>query len=279
MAEYYINRKWVDAEQAAISLHDAGFLRGDGIFETVALEGGGLFRLDDHLERMFQGLKMIRIRSNESQGEIAELVREYVRRNSLREAVIRIIITRGIYTGMPWEHTGLNSIYITHKAPSQLPDPPAKIVYLDETKYPLIRRHPAVKSLNYLGNMLAKMDAQEAGAFEPVMYNADGYITEGGIRNIFYVREGTVLTPPTSLGILPGTMRDAVIEVARREDIPVEETLIRREEVDTMDEAFITSTGIKILPVTWNNWNGDFVVTSVLSSTLNTFIKEERTVV
>jgi len=276
MVEYYINREWVHHDQAGIPLNEAGFLRGDGIFESVSLEAGGFFRLGDHLDRLLGGLQKIRIQSRESKSELAELVREYVSRNDLTDAILRIIVTRGIYEGYPWEYNGPNSLYITHTSPPALPECPAKVVYLDETNYPLIRRHPAVKSLNYLGNMLAKMDAHDVGAFEPVLYNKDGYITEGGIRNIFYVKDKVLLTPPLSLGILPGTMRDAVMEVADRKNLLCREQLISVNKVDFMDEAFLTSTAIKILPVRWNNWTSEYVVTSQLGEALNMFIDNER---
>lgn len=277
MADYYVNREWVPTDKAGISLNEAGFLRGDGIFESVSLEDGGFFRLGDHLDRLFDGLEKIRIQSQESKEDLAEIIREYVRRNELTDAIIRIIVTRGIYEGNPWEYSGPNSLYITHTFPPGLPEVPARVVYLPEEDYPLIRRHPAVKSLNYLGNMLAKMDAYDAGAFEPVLYNKDGYITEGGIRNIFYVKDEVLLTPPLSLGILPGTMRDAVIEVAEQADINWEERLISIDEVANMDEAFLTSTAVKILPVVWDQWTSEYHVTYRLATTLNLFIEKERT--
>lgn len=276
MADYYVNREWVPIEKAGIPLDEAGFLRGDGIFESLSLENGGFFRLGDHLNRLFDGLEKIRIQSEESKEELAGVIREYVGRNDLTDAIIRVIVTRGIYEGSPWDYSGPNSLYITHTPPPELPESPAKVVYLDETNYPLIRRHPAIKSLNYLGNMLAKMDAHDTGAFEPILYNKDGYITEGGIRNIFYVKAGVLLTPPLSLGILPGTMRDAVMEVAEREDINWEERLISIDEVGDTDEAFLTSTAVKILPVEWINWTSDYVVTSRLTDALNMFIERER---
>jgi len=150
------------------------------------------------------------------------------------------------------------------------------VVFLEEKDYPLIRKHPAIKSLNYLGNMLAKMDAHEAGAFEPIMVNWEGYITEGGVRNVFFVKDATLLTPPASLGILRGTMRESVIEVARLEDFDFRETLVSREEVDEMDEAFLTSSSVHLLPVYWENWSSEYRVTNHLKGALNRFIKKNR---
>jgi len=276
MAEYYVNREWVDANNASIPLNEAGFLRGDGIFESIMIHEGTVFRIDDHLERLFDGIKKIRVKSRETQSEIKELVKQYVQRNNIETAVLRIIITRGIYDAMPWNFEGPNSLYITHSSAPRVPDAPAKIVFFSEENYPLIRKHPAVKSLNYLGNMLAKMDANDQDAFEPVLFNADGYITEGGIRNVFFVKDEVVITPPLHLGILPGTMRESVLEVVKNAGFERAESLIAVEQVNTMDEAFLTSTTMRILPVYWDDWHSNYTVTKQLQSALNELIERTR---
>ena len=272
----YINREWIETDSPAIPMHEAGFLRGDGIFESIPVKDGFVFRLEDHVRRLFEGAEAIRIRLQESPKDVELLVDEYIRRNQLLNAVIRVIITRGVYQDMPWNYAGPNSIYITHASAPSVPGIPAKIVFLEEKDYPLIRKHPAIKSLNYLGNMLAKMDAHEAGAFEPVMVNRDGYITEGGIRNVFFVQDDTLLTPPTSLGILQGTMRDTVVEVAGRESIVCRESLITREDADRMDEAFLTSSSLHVLPIYWDGWRSEYRVTNRLKDALNEFIRHHR---
>jgi branched-chain amino acid aminotransferase len=272
----YINREWVETDTPRVPLHEAGFLRGDGIFESIPVEDGYIFRLDDHLERLFNGVRTIRIEPSETQQDVEKLIDEYIDRNHLQGGVIRVIITRGVYTDLPWNYEGENSIYITHALFPSIPPSPAPVVFLAESSYPLIRKHPAVKSLNYLGNMLAKMDAHEAGAFEPVLYNQDGYVTEGGVRNVFFVSSETILTPPLSLGILAGTMREAVFEVAEQENIKCREALISRDDLNEMDEAFLTSSAVHILPITWENWESKYVVTRELQTALNEFIKTHR---
>jgi len=272
----YINREWAETDAPTVPLHEAGFLRGDGIFESIPLEDGYIFRLDDHLRRLFDGVRTIRIKPRESRHDVEKLIDEYIIKNQLKSGVIRVIITRGVYTEMPWNYDGSNSIYVTHAPFPNIPPSPAPVVFLDESGYPLIRKHPAVKSLNYLGNMLAKMDAHEAGAFEPVLYNQEGYITEGGVRNVFFVSGETILTPPLSLGILAGTMRDAVLEVAEQEGINYREALISKDDVNEMDEAFLTSSAVHVLPITWENWESEYGVTKALQAALNEFIKTHR---
>lgn len=276
MPEVYLNREWVDSREARIPLNEAGFLRGDGVFESVLVEAGRVIRLWQHLARLFEGMQHIRIRSKETPEEMAALVREYVRRNNLADNVLRVIITRGVYDALPWDYHGPNSLYITHTPVPVVPAGPVRVVFLDETAYPIIRVHPAVKSLNYLGNMLAKMDAHAQGAFEPILYNKEGFITEGGIRNIFFVKDNTLFTPSLELGILPGTMRDAVIELAREEGITCRETRISLEEAHSMDEAFLTSTAVKILPVQWNGWESGYRLTGYLQQQLNIFLNQQH---
>jgi len=271
MPQVYLNGEWLKKSEAAIPLNDAGFLRGDGVFETILLENGLFFRMEDHIDRLFEGLRQIRIIPRESKQQIYDLLYEFVRRNKYSHKVIRIVITRGIYDSMPWNYQGPNSIYISASEPPAVPEAPVKIVYLDESQYPIIRKHPAIKSLNYLGNILAKMDAYDQGAFEPVLYNSKKQITEGGIRNIFYVKDGVLLTPPLHLGILSGTMRNTVIELAESTGIPVKEAEIQLEEVDQMDEAFLTSTSIKMLPVFWEGWTSKYPLTKRLSQLLEKY--------
>jgi len=276
VSEVYLNREWVDKREARIPLNEAGFLRGDGVFESILVEEGRVIRLRQHLERLFEGMRHIRIRSKETPEEMAALVREYINRNGLADNVLRVIVTRGVYDALPWDYRGPNSLYITHTSLPAVPAAPVRVVFLDETDYPIIRMHPAVKSLNYLGNMLAKMDAHVQGAFEPILYNKDRYITEGGIRNVFFVKDRTLYTPSLELGILPGTMRDAVIELAREQGIACRETRISLEEAHSMDEAFLTSTAVKILPVRWDGWQSDYALTEYLQQQLNIFLNQQH---
>ncbi|HKJ68468.1 MAG TPA: aminotransferase class IV [bacterium] len=276
MEQVYVNREWVQKSSATIPLNEAGFLRGDGVFETILLENGHFFRLDDHLDRLFEGLERIRISTRESRDNLKALLKEYVERNKCTHRIVRLVITRGVYESMPWEYQGPNSIYITHSDIPAVPESPVRVVFLDECQYPIIRMHPAVKSLNYLGNILAKLDAYEQGAFEPILYNSHGHITEGGIRNVFFVKNETLLTPPLHLGILSGTMRNAVIDMAEQEGIRCTERLISLKEVDAMDEAFLTSTAVKILPVWWESWSSTYATTRHLQELFTSFILNEN---
>jgi branched-subunit amino acid aminotransferase/4-amino-4-deoxychorismate lyase len=123
--------------------------------------------------------------------------------------------------------------------------------------------------------MLAKKDAEKEGAFEPVFYNADGYVTECAIRNIFFIQGDKLLTPSTDLGVLPGVMRETIISIAQGANLKAEETNIPFDSINDMDEAFVSSTGIGLLPCAWNGWTSNFVKTSELKRSLDTLIHSE----
>ncbi|NQU67291.1 MAG: aminotransferase class IV, partial [Candidatus Marinimicrobia bacterium] len=196
--------------------------------------------------------------------QLMELLNGSITRNKLQNGLLRLIITRGRIEGIPWTHSGQPSVYILPRSLSPVPESPVKIVWVQESSYPLIRFKPAIKSVNYLGNMLAKKDAHALGAFEPIFVNPDGFITEGAIRNICFIRDNMVITPGVNLGVLPGVMRDTVIEVVKAMNLDFLEENIPLSDVNSMDEAFISSTGVGVLPCYWDGWRSDFSVTNII---------------
>ncbi len=260
----YINGKWTKQSEATIPFIDGGFLYGDGVFETIRYQNRKLFRPERHLSRLNEGMEIIQMKSHFSDDEIINLLNESIDRNEMDSGLIRLMITRGSITDSPWNHTGPVSLFILVKPRYSLPVLPVKVVYLEERKYPIIRYTPAIKSMNYVGNMLAKRDTEAMGAYEPIFVNTEGYITECAIRNVFYIRDNTLITPALELGALPGVTREAVIEVAKNINFSVEELSISQKEINSMDEAFLSSTGAGILPCVWDGWNSDFKLTNQL---------------
>jgi branched-subunit amino acid aminotransferase/4-amino-4-deoxychorismate lyase len=269
---YYINGIWEKASKATVPLNDTGFLFGDGLFETIRFDNRKLFHPERHLERLHSGLQFIHIRLESSDEKILELLTKIIQKNELHAGLLRLMVTRGNVEGPPWKYVGAPSIYINIRPLSPEPNFPVNVVFYPEVKYPIIRFTPAIKSLNYMGNMLAKKDADDADAFEPVFYNADGFITECAIRNIFFIKGRTLLTPDTKLGVLPGVMRNTIISIAQEINLTVEETTISIESINEMDEAFISSTGIGLLPCFWDGWQSDFILTSKLKNHINQLI-------
>ena len=274
MAEYinFVNGIWQPASISTVSLYDAGFLLGDGLFETIRFQNGRLFQPEKHLKRLHSGLNIIQIKLDKSNTELISCLEEMVLRNDIRSGLLRLMITRGKIEGTPWNFTGIPNVYITIRPLTEEPKKPVKVVFYPEEKYPIIRFNPAIKSLNYIGNMLAKKNAEKEGAFEPVFFNRDGYVTECAIRNIFFIQDKTLMTPGIDLGVLPGVMRETIMEIALELDLIVSEKIIPFNSINDMDEAFISSTGIGLLPCYWDGWNSEFPITYLLKEKLNGII-------
>jgi len=268
----FVNGDWQPASKSTVSLYDAGFLLGDGLFETIRFQNGRLFQPEKHLKRLHSGLNIIQIELDKSNTELISCLEEMVIRNDIRSGLLRLMITRGKIEGTPWNFTGIPNVYITIRPLTEEPKKPVKVVFYPEEKYPIIRFNPAIKSLNYIGNMLAKKNAEKEGAFEPVFFNRDGYVTECAIRNIFFIQDKTLMTPGIDLGVLPGVMRETIMEIALELDLIVSEKIIPFNSINDMDEAFISSTGIGLLPCYWEGWNSEFPITYLLKEKLNGII-------
>ena len=266
---YLVNNKFINSKDAMIPFHDAGFLYGDGLFETMRFNNEKIFSIDNHLDRLIKGLNIINLQISQSREDLIEILYSVINKNSINDGILRLMITRGLIN----DSNSKPSIYISIKNFYKVPGKPVKVIYFDETKYPIIRFKPAIKSMNYLGNMLAKQDADKFGAYEPIFFNNNNIITECAIRNIFYIRNNILLTPSLDLGILSGVMRDIILQIAISLNIEIKETHINYNEIDTMDEAFITSTGIGLLPCYWNGWKSDFKVTKLIKKELFKRIK------
>ena len=269
---YFINNKFIKSDDAKVSFHDSGFLYGDGLFETMRFDNSKIFSIHKHLNRLMNGLRIINLDISYSADEFIKILYQVIKKNSLSDGIIRLMITRGISDkGSPNYHNPV--IYISIKKFYNIPEKPVKVIYLDESKYPIIRFIPAIKSMNYLGNMLAKKYADKKGAYEPIFYNKNNKITECAIRNIFYFKDKVLLTPNLDLGILSGVMRETIIQIAHSLNIEVQESYIDYSQVNDMDEAFISSTGIGLLPCYWNRWNSDYKITKLIKKELFKRIK------
>jgi len=273
----YINGVWNKDSDSMVPVYDGGFLLGDGLFETIRFDNRKLFYPDKYLKRLFEGLDIIRIKLEQSYADLTLLLEEIIQRNSMQSGLLRLMVTRGKVEGPPWQYEGMAGIYITIRPFTPEPKYPVKVVFYQEEKYPIIRYNPAIKSLNYIGNMLAKKDANKKGAFEPIFYNADGYVTECAIRNIFFIQGDKLLTPSTDLGVLPGVMRETIISIAQEVNLKAEETNIPFNSINDMDEAFISSTGIGLLPCYWDGWNATFSMTTHLKERLDYIFTNQNT--
>lgn len=250
----YISGKLYDKEDAKISVYDHGLLYGDGVFEGLRSYGGKVFRLEQHLDRLWLSARAICLTIPMTKEALAKAVNDTLAANELKDAYIRLVVTRGAGA------LGLD--------PNRCSDPQVIIITDHIALYPremyeegleiitasTIRNHPQalsprIKSLNYLNNILAKIEGLQAGCQEALMMNHLGHVAECTGDNIFLVRNREILTPPIDAGILEGITRDAVIEVARDAQFTVREITLTRHDVYTADEVFLTGSAAEVIPV------------------------------
>jgi branched-chain amino acid aminotransferase len=250
----YIDGKYYDERAAKISVFDHGLLYGDGIFEGIRAYNGRVFRLKEHIERLFCSAKAILLDIPMRPAELAKAVVECCRRNKIRDGYVRLVVTRGAGTlGLnPKRCKNPSVIIIAGKIqlyPPELYEKGMDIVTVPTTRSLHSALNPAIKSLNYLNNILAKIEANNAGCEEAVMLNAEGFVSECTGDNLFIVKSGALMTPPLSAGALYGITRQVVIELARQSGISVSEPNLTRYDLFNADECFLTGTGAEIVPV------------------------------
>ncbi len=269
---YYINGKFELSENANIPFDDAGFLYGDGLFETMRFDNKVIFYQEKYLGRLSKGLKIINLKINQTDNELLEILNKVIHMNNLDSGIIRLMVTRGI-SNKKSSDFNIPRIYVSIKPFYEIPQNPVKVIYLDEEKFPIIRFTPAIKSMNYIGNLLSKRECENQGGYEPVFYNKNKIITECAIRNIFYIKDNTLLTPSVDLGILSGVMRDTILQIAYDININVVEEHIHYDNINNMEEAFISSTGIGLLPCYWDKWKSNYSITKLIKKELFKRIK------
>jgi branched-chain amino acid aminotransferase len=250
----YLDGKFVAAADAKISVFDHGLLYGDGIFEGIRLYQGNVFRLEEHLERLWYSAKAILLNIPISRPEMAAAVCEACRQNGLRDGYIRLLVTRGIGDlGLsPWLCPKPSVVIIADKI--VLYPPEYYLTGLSIATVPTRRVGPAavppmIKSLNYLNNILAKIEARQAGALEAIMLNEAGFVAECTGDNIFIVHKGRLLTPASQQGALKGITRETIFSIAQQLGIPLEEHELTRYDLWNADECFLTGTGAEVIPV------------------------------
>jgi len=253
----YINGKFYSKENAKISVFDHGLLYGDGVFEGVRAYNRLVFKLKEHIDRLFESAHSLTLKIPLSKEELIKAVLNTLRVNHLDDAYIRLVVTRGEGDlGLdPRKCIGHASVIIIADKialyPERLYKNGLKIITV-----PTIRNHPEalnpqVKSLNYLNNILAKIEATNAGYEEAIMLDSMGYIAECTGDNIFIVKNKQLYTPPQCMGTLRGITREVVLDIARKVSIPAHEHVLTRHELYIADEAFLTGTAAEVVPVVY----------------------------
>ena len=251
----YLNGTFLPKEQATVSVFDHGYLYGDGIYETMRAYKGTLFLLDRHLGRLQQSAQYIHMKLPMPLDEIGGALKESLRVNNLENAYVRIQISRG-----PGE-IGLDpalcpkpTMVIVAKPfkdyPAEYYENGVRVAIVNTRRNHPLALNPAIKGTNFLNNILAKVESIQAGAYEGIMLNWEGFVAEGTISNIFMVKAGTLVTPSLSVGILEGVTRGLVLDLAKRENIQSRQAAFTPQELYSADECFITNTTIEVMPVT-----------------------------
>lgn len=250
----WLNGELVPKSQAKVSVFDHGFLYGDGVFEGIRAYNGRVFMLDEHLDRLYESAKSIWLTIPMTKEEMKEAILKTLRANGLKDAYIRVVVSRGEGDlGLdPRKCSKPNVVVITDKIelfPEEFYERGIEMVTVSVRRNSPQALNPNIKSLNYLNNILAKIEAINAGKPEGLMLTIDGYVAEGTGENIFIVKKGVILTPPAHMGILKGITRQVVINLACESGIPVREEVLTLHDVYTADECFITGTAAEIMPV------------------------------
>ncbi len=250
----YLNGEYLDEAEAKVSVFDHGLLYGDGIFEGIRAYHGRVFKLTEHIDRLYESAKSILLEIGIAKAEMQEIVLETMRRNNLRDGYIRLVVSRGKGDlGLDPRKCPKPTIFCIGATiqlyPEELYEKGMEVRTVPTRRNLSEASNPRVKSLNYLNNILAKIEAGLAGMPEAVMLNQEGYVSEATGDNIFIIKKGALITPPVHMGLLEGITRNTVMEIAAEKGIPVREDVFTRHDIYIADECFLTGTAAELIPV------------------------------
>lgn len=250
----YIDGKFLDEKHAKISVFDHGLLYGDGVFEGIRAYNGRAFKLKEHVDRLFFSAKAILLKVPMSHAALCEAVLETCRRNKIRDGYVRLVVTRGVGTlGLDPDRCKKGSVIVIagkiQLYPRELYEKGMSLITVPTTRNFANALNPAIKSLNYLNNILAKIEAKIGGCEEAIMLNPEGNVAECTGDNVFMVNGGRVSTPPLSAGALRGITRGVVMDLACEAGLEVDEPNLARYDLYNANECFITGTAAEIVPI------------------------------
>jgi branched-chain amino acid aminotransferase len=250
----WLDDRLVDEDQAVVSVFDHGLLYGDGVFEGIRVYSGKIFEFSAHLKRLYESAKVIRLTIPMEQSQMIKATEQTVVANNITDGYIRLVITRGKGNlGLnPFTCAKASVIIIAATIqlyPDELYEKGMKVISAVTVRNHPLAIPPQVKSLNYLNNIMAKMEALDNDVPEAIMYNHEGYVAEATGDNVFIVREGIIYTPPCQAGSLEGITRGVVIKLAKQENIPVVERNLTRFDLYVADEFFLTGTAAEVIGI------------------------------
>ena len=264
---YYINGDFVKSSQSQISFQDGGFQRGNAIFETIRFKKNHLFDIDNHIERLQKGIEYLEFKINKTDDELIRLILETINKNNLEYGAINLMITSDFDMNNLFDSK--TNLYISIRSIEKINHELVKIIFLNEWDFPIMRFKNSIKINSYAGNIKALKLAKQKEAFDAVFINKNKEITEATMRNIFFIKDCCVFTPPLSLGILPGTTRDLVIKLCKEHGYDSTEKIIKFNDINNMDEAFLTSSTYGIIPCYWDSWKNKNIITKKIKKLLD----------
>jgi len=251
----YVNGEIVPLKEAKISVFDRGLQYGEGVFEGIRCYDGKIFKLEEHVARLFDSARAIHIQIPLSKEEMKKAIKDTARANGFKNAHFRPMVTRGVGLKLGFDSKGMNKptiVIIERPIIEELYSLQSgggiRLAAVSVRKIPACCFDPRIKSLNYLANILARIEAQASGADEAIMLDIQGYLSEGTSDNVFLVRKGALYTPPAQ-SALEGITRQTVLSLAKRGSIPAHEALLSMYDVYSADEVFVTGTGAGVIPV------------------------------
>ncbi|MBD8068885.1 branched-chain-amino-acid transaminase [Bacillus sp. PS06] len=250
----YLGDQFVKKEDAKISVYDHGFLYGDGVFEGIRVYDGNIFKMEEHMKRLYNSAKSILLTVPYTPDELTKIICEAVAKNNHRDAYIRVVISRGVGDlGLdPNKCKKANVVVIVEPLaifPKHLYDTGLEIITVASRRNRPDVLSPQVKSLNYLNNVLVRIEAHLANVSEALMLNDQGYVAEGSADNVFIIKDGKLFTPPSYVGALEGITRNAIMEIAKEQGYEVLQEPFTRHDVYTADEVFLTGTAAEVIAV------------------------------
>ncbi len=250
----FLNGDFVDKQDAKISVFDHGLLYGDGVFEGIRSYGGKLFKLEEHVRRLFMSAKVIKLSMPFSEEGMAEIIKNTLKENNILDGYVRVVVTRGEGDlGLDPRKCPRPSVFVIADKislyPQELYEKGIEVVTVPVQRISPCMLDPRIKSLNYLNNIMAKIHANNAGKPEALMISSEGYVVECSGENVFIARGRSVITPPAYLGSLEGITRDTVMSLAQNMGLEAREACITLYDVYNADEGFLTGSAAEIVPV------------------------------
>ncbi len=250
----YVNGDFVEKEKAVISIYDHGFLYGDGVFEGIRVYEGNVFKLKDHIDRLYESAHSIMLSIPYTKEELEQIIVQTVIKNDLTSAYIRVVVSRGVGDlGLDPRNCPAPTVIVIAEPlaiySEELYEKGLKMASVVNRRSSPDVLNPQIKSLNYLNNILVKLSSVQADADEALILNNQGYVTEGSADNIFIIKNGKIKTPPIYLGALEGITRNVIIEIAKELDYDIDEIPFTLHDVYIADEVFLTGTAAEVIPV------------------------------